>query len=436
MTLRQRSCSWLFTGILIACSLSVRAESIAQEPPLPNPLSLEQALELASVAHPEPDLVARQLDKAYAQQAVIDSDNNTQIYLELLPQEVKVTTTGDYTGDSYVSLRFKKKLYDFGYSEVRAAASDADIVRYKYQLSDALLQHRVEVVREFYSVILADLRYTFENEEMSQLYVKYDRLRERHSLGMISEVELLDAKNVYREQMDIRAACDNARRLTRQRLALRLNRPEQLPNDLVMPELPTTPLVVPDFQELYAIAVKQNPGLQSLLQEVKSKELSMQSQRAQFNPDISALIDLNEYERDLTSRSNIRVGLQFSMPIYPGGRDQALQRQAYAEFLASQSRLRQAEFNLREQLLKLVNRLETLKTEQQTAAERVILQDRVLDRQRAIYELEIQASMGNAMAKLTRAQWLEVKTAFDIALTQAQINALIGKPPTAVLVEK
>ena len=416
---------------LYAAYLVFYAGHLQAEPaPLPNPLSLQQVLDLADMSHPDLAIANSLLEKAYARQDIQSATDRLQVKLDLNPQLVKLTENGDIVGDSYASLSVTKKLYDFGYSDALTTASEADVEQFKQLLTQSRLQHRVDILRDFVAVILADMRYTFENEEMAQLYVKFDRLRDQHSLGMVSDVNMLDAQNIYREQLDIRDASDHQRRLTRQRLALRLNRPDQPVLELVMPTFAAAAEEIPEFSDLYTQAKQSNPGLLALQQNVRVMQEQLQAQKSQFNPSISANFDINEYERSLSSRADIRIGVQLTMPLYLGGKEQAVSRLAYANFLTSQSQLQRAEYTLREQLLELLNRLATLKIEQRTASERLTLQDMVLDRQRALYELEIQASMGTSMARLTRAQWLAAKVDIDIALTRAQIDALLGKPFT------
>jgi len=419
--------------ILICSTATVLSSTVTLATPdkesllIPDPLSLQQALNLASSTYPDIAIARGMLEKASARQALFEAENNVQINLDLTPQKIKLTTTGRITGDSYASLNIRKKLYDFGYTDSLGAARHAEINQYQHQLTQSNLQYQFEIVQSFYNVILADLRYTFENEEMSQLYVSFDRLNKRHTLGMISDVDMLNAKNLYREQLNIRTASEHQRRISRQRLALKLNLPEQLPGHLVMPKFRHKPLSIPDVSQLYIAATHSNPGILALRENVKTMQKTLSAQKARFNPSISAIVDLNEYERALRSRADIRIGLQLNVPIYLGGKKQAYSRLAYVEYLNSQQKLRQAEFALKEQLLVLTSRLQTLKVEQQTALERISFRDQVLDKQRALYELEIQASLGTTMANLTRAEWQAVRVQFEIKLTQIQIDALLGK---------
>ena len=432
MRYKNTSLRWQTGCIVISLffTLSLHAEQQNNQQPLPDPLSLKQALDLSMLTHPDLQIAFARLEKAYAQQAVQDSDQGIQVNLKIQPQWAKFTESGEKTGDSYANINITKKLYDFGYTRSLKRASESEIAHYKHQLRESLLQHRLNIIQAFYQVILADLRYTFDDEEMSQLYVKFDRMRERYQRGMLTEIKMLQAKNRYQEQLDIRTASGYQRQIARQQLALILNRPDQLPGEVIIPAISKPTLEMDDFKKLYAMLLNTNPRLKALRHKVKAMRNTLHAQKAQFNPTISAFIDINEYERSLSSSTDIRIGLQFNLPIYLGGKKQALGRMAYADFLTSRNQLRQLEYVLRGQLLELLSQLNVLKVSRQTANERVTLQDRTLDRQRALYELEIQANMGTALANITRAQLQATKVELNITLTLTQIDALLGKPFT------
>ena len=68
--------------------------------------------------------------------------------------------------------------------------------------------------------------------------------------------------------------------------------------------------------------------------------------------------------------------------------------------------------------------LELLKVEQQTARTRSDYRDLYLDRSRALYEMEAQVTLGDAMTKMTEAQWRAAKVEFDLAIAWARLDAM------------
>ena len=423
---------------LVLCLHDVAAE--AQDKPgveaLPNPLTLQQALLMAKETHPQRLLANDQLEQARMRREIRAADSGFKVNLELKPQIVKLSTDGSITGDSYLQLGVSKTVYDFGYLAAVDDAMSAEVRKFEHQYRQAQLQHQLEVMQAFFNVILADMRYTFENEEMSQLYVKYARLRDQHELGMLDEVAMLQAKNRYQEQLDIRNRSDTDRHFSRQHLALKLDRPQQLPQELVTPEYMQQGVNVPDFDETYKLLVGNNLLLLAMQENVNALQKQYQAEKNRYAPKLSIQFSFNQYERELAARSDLNAGLLLDVPLYLGGKKPATRNLAYQQYLAGRHQLQLTEYDLREKLLKLVHRLEQLKTELRTANERIQYQDRKLDRQRGFYELEIQATMGSSMADVTRAQWLLNKVLFDIMLTHAQLNVLLGRAPLTLIKEK
>jgi hypothetical protein len=64
--------------------------------------------------------------------------------------------------------------------------------------------------------------------------------------------------------------------------------------------------------------------------------------------------------------------------------------------------------------------------ERNAAKVRTAYRDLYLDRSRALYELEVKSDLGDAMTRVTEAQWLAAQVEFRLALTWARIDALTG----------
>jgi len=77
-------------------------------------------------------------------------------------------------------------------------------------------------------------------------------------------------------------------------------------------------------------------------------------------------------------------------------------------------------------VLDLVQELENLKVERNAAKVRTNYRDLYLDRSRALYELEVNSDLGDAMTRVTEAQWLAAQVEFRLALAWARLDALTG----------
>lgn len=421
------------TALLIAFGAHAGDAPAPANSPLPNPLTLEQAVALADAGHPALDAAAAALDATRARARAVEAGYGLDLRAEIRPWYADPAgdgappTGGDATGDSQAHLILTKPLYDFGKRKARSASARAQQAGGELSFLDARQRHRLEATRRFFDVLLADMRYMVDNEAMAHAYVNYDRVRQRHELGRISAVDMAEAETRYRDFLNRRAESDVGRRLTRASLAAALNRPTDLPADLIRPTLPGNDRKPPEYEELLNHVLAANPGLQAMRQELEAAEQAVQVARAGGRPQLDAEAQASAWERAFGARNSWQVGLNLRIPIYQGGRTGA----AVAESAAQRDRLRAevqlAEYRLRETTLALLQQLEVLQVQRESARIRSNFRDLYLDRSRAIYEMEAQVSLGDAMTRLTEAQWLAAQVEFELAMVWVRIDALQGR---------
>ena len=167
--------------------------------------------------------------------------------------------------------------------------------------------------------------------------------------------------------------------------------------------------------------------LTALEHAVLADKAALKATQQQFGPTLAAGLEMNEYERRLPGRSNASVGVTLRIPITNGGRSLAEAARATAQLSISQAKYDQAKYSLRQKLSNLLRRLQLLKYKRTTDELRLNSTALTMEKSRARYELEIQTTLGNTMAKYTLAEWLSAKNDFDMATTWAQIEILSGK---------
>jgi len=398
----------------------------ASRPPLPSPLTLGQALAQADQAHPDLDLAQAQVDQARARLFATEAESGTRAYLELAPERVEPSVGGGSVNDSHARVFISKRLYDFGRSRAHETAAATELAGREQTFLDARQQRRLEIMARFFDVLLADLRYAVDNENMAYEYVTFDKVRERHALGQVSDVDLLEAENRYREALIVRTESEKRQTTTRQQLALALNRPEDLPGELVRPELKND-REIPEYQVLAELARKSNPQLAALRKELDAARASVEAENARRRPTLNAEFEVADYQRAIGSRNDVRAALNLRIPLYQGGEDTAAIARAVAELQAREARLRKTEHDIRKLALDLVQELETLKVKREAARQRLAFRDLSLEQRRALYEMEVQTTLGDAMTRLTEAQWLAAKADFELALAWARVDTLTGK---------
>jgi len=400
----------------------------AQTPaPLPSPLTLGQALALADEPHPELDVARADIDRARARVQEQESRQGTRAYLDLIPEWVNPSAGGGGTNDSRARILLSKQLTDFGRTRSLESAAEDEVAGRELAFLDARQRRRLEIMARFFDVLLADLRYAVDNEEMAHRYVNYDKVRERHALGQVSEVELLDYENRYRESLITRTESQKRQSSARLRLAHALNRPDQLPGELIAPKLTVLDREIPDYKALSEDARKVNPVVAAQRKDTGAARAALNAERARSRPTLNAELEAAEYERTLSGRNDFRAGLSLRVPLYQGGEVDAAVARAAADLSAREARLRKVEHDLQQTVLDAVQELETLKVRREAAKQRVAFRDLYLDRARAIYEMEVQTSLGDAMVRLTEAQWLAAQADYQLALAWARVEALTGK---------
>ena len=117
--------------------------------PLPNPLSLQAALQLTDPSHPDILMVDAQLESAKANLMFVESQTGIKSYIDLVARQSKPTVSDEFIDDSYASLVINKTLYDFGQSRALEDSLSASVDSQEFRLIDARLQHQYEIMRRF-----------------------------------------------------------------------------------------------------------------------------------------------------------------------------------------------------------------------------------------------------------------------------------------------
>jgi outer membrane protein TolC len=418
---------WLAAAICLLVSPLAGADG--QPAPLPSPLTLDQALALADAAHPDLELARARVEAAQAGLLKAESNNGLRVEAGLTPQTAlpSLRTNDDFVNDSYARLLVQKPLYDFGRTASLTESARAEIAARELGYLDARQARRLEIMARFFDVLLADLRYSVDNEAMAESYVTFDKSRERHRLGQISDVDLLQLENRYQDRLVARTRGQKRQAQSRLQLAIALDRPDDLPSDLALPQFPGNDRPAPDYKVLYEMAQQKNPVLLALRRETEAAREQVAAERARRYPVLSAEGELAHYERDFASRSDVRAALNLRVPLWQGGEDSAAIGAAVARLHEVEAREKRAELDLRQAVLDLVQDLESLKVERNAARVRNAYRDLYLDRSRALYELEVRTDLGDAMTRVTEAQWQAAKVEFGLALAWARVDALTGQ---------
>jgi len=408
----------LFTGQLAAAALD----------PLPSPLTLEQALSLADQTHPERELADAALEQARAEQAGVDAADDLELQFSAALSAIDPSPVAEdqSNNDNWARLRLSKQLTDFGQTGHALAAADAARQGQSWHLLDVRQHRRLQVMSRFFDVLLADLEYARDNEAMSIAYVEMDRARNRHELGQVSDIALLELENTYQQARLRVTGSRQKQRITRSLLAVSLNRPDDLPADLIYPpELDPRPLQ--EIEDLTRQALAHNPALLALRSKVEAAEQRMQAAAKEDNPVLWAELEAAAYNRDLGGRNPLSASLVLEMPLFTGSRNQARIARERAHLQENRARLRAYELELRQQLLEQWLELQRLQIRREELVVTGDFRDLYLERSRTLYDLEIASDLGDSMSQVADLHLQRAANDLQIRLTRAKLDALAGR---------
>jgi outer membrane protein TolC len=395
--------------------------------PLPTPLTLEFALNLADSDHPDRSLADAALAQAEATKRLADSNDDLRVDLSaelraIEPSEIAIYQTHN---DSLARLKISKQLYDFGRTAHALEAAEADLESQRWRLLEVRQQRRLDVMARYFNVLLADLENARDTEALSIDYIRYDRARTKNELGRVSDVEMLELESRYQQARRKVTLSGNRQRITRSQLAISLNRPQDLPAELEVPVFEAADQVE-DVDELVATALTGNPGMQKLRAELQAAQKQLQASESERNPVVRAQLEAAAYERELGGRNPLTAALVLEVPLYQGSRIDADSAKQRARVQQKQAELVAYELALRQQVLDYWMELNQLRIAAEEISITADYRDLYLDRSRTLYELDLSSDLGDSMTQIADIQFQQAKNTYQIQLALAHLKALTG----------
>lgn len=398
--------------------------------PLPDPLTFEYAIQLASdVDHPRLMQMQARLLEADAELRQAQAGYALELDLRLEAARIepsKLATNQDQT-DSIASLQLRKPLYDFGQTGDKTEAAEELRRAVENDRNYVVQRRKIDISRYYFEVLLADLKYAWDNEDMSIAYIRYDQAQDRHALGEISDIELLSAQNSYEEVRHRRYVSESSQYLARVALAEAINRPGQLSSNLITPDFNRWQYELPESSLMLEQSLNQNPQLKLQNAQVSASYKRLESARKQNRPRLEAELEYAEYARDTSSRDDWRAELNLTIPLLEHEGMQAKIAKARANWLNDRSRLLELQADVRQRVLGLWQQIQLLKTQRQQRRVAMDLRELELDRNRAMYEMELKTDLGNAMVAVSEVRYLQAKTEFELALAWMELELMLGK---------
>jgi outer membrane protein TolC len=390
------------------------------------PLTLEEAL--ATVAAPHPDRMIAESDLALAR-ADRDQVASTQDF-RLFLDGALAGGEGEFGGwraNNLGRIVARKPLFDFGRSSQAVAAADQNVAASQTVLFHVQNLRRIDIMARFFDVLLADMQYAADNEFMAVAYVSWENAQDRFKVGQISQPELIKLEAEYQNSRERREASLKQVRSTRQKLAHAMYRPGNLPAELAEPDLPSNAMPVAEYESLLPWIMEKNPRVQILKSNLAAADARIAAMRAETNPMLDAEVVGADYNRISNTRDNISAGVVFLIPLYQGGRVDALVARELAYKERSAAELEKLKLELADSLLATLQEIEWLRSSGRVAADKQIeYRDWALERSRAEYELELKTNLGTSMADTQVAALRRKQVEYQLALALARLEAMSG----------
>jgi outer membrane protein TolC len=393
-------------------------------------LTLEKAL--ASVEAMHPDLLAAQADRnaAMADRDIAASRTDSSINFEGILRSGSVSVSpNNILPDNSVRLTARKTLYDFGRSSAAVQASISELNAREADLVTAKERRRLEVMSRYFDVLIADMQYTADNELMAVVYVGFDQGKDNFAAGKISSVDLAALESHYQDTLVKRTLSAQRQRITRALLANAMNRPGDLPGDLLEPKLEGNSRLLPEYDTLISIMLENNPRLLAQREMLAASQQRLASLRAEYRPTLDAEIQAADYSRTALTRDNLSAGLILSWPLYQGNRADSRVAKEFSQLNKVQASLEKLKMDLTQSLLETYLEIVQLQSSGRAAAlKQVEHRDLVLERSRGLYEMELKSNLGTSMTDTVEANLRVRRTEYQLALDFTRLEAMLGKP--------
>ena len=389
-------------------------------------LTLEEALATVAAPHPDRQIAESDLALARADRDQVASTQDFRLFLD----GTLAGGQGEHLGwraNNLGRIVARKPLFDFGRNSQATAAADQEVAARQTDLFHVQNLRRIDIMARYFDVLLADMRYAADNEFMAVAYVSWDNAQDRLKVGQISQPELIKLEAEYQDSRQRREASLQSMRSTRQRLAHAMFRPGNLPTELAEPVLKGNAQPVAEYESLLPWVMEKNPRVQALHSQVAAADARIAAVRAERNPMLDAEVVGADYSRISNTRDQISAGLLFLIPLYQGGRVDALVARELAQKERSAAELEKLKLELADALLATLQEIDWLRSSGRTAADKQIeYRDWALERSRAEYELEMKTNLGTSMAETQVAALRRKQVDYQLALALARLEAMSG----------
>lgn len=396
-------------------------------------LTLAEVLAHAEDVHPDLELARAQYEAARADQQLAESLRDFRITLEAALRGGRNTLTDDYSPDHLARISVRKTLWDGPRYEAQTEAARLASEARSLQMLSTLSKRRLTLMSRFFDVLLGDLQHAADTELMAVRFVRWDDAKHRFELGELSAAQLAELEYEFQELRLRQQQSERRARERRALLAAAMNRPDELPAELVDPAFPNNDRPLPDFNLLLAAMLENNPTLRMQRHLLAASSKRLLGLRADNQPILEFEAEASAYSRDSTTRDSLRAGINLIWPLYTGRQRDARLAREQAAFHGLQAEYDKLLLDLRQSLYETWQEIQYLRDVVRRAAKvEADYRDLALERARAEYELELRTNLGTSMAETQLAKLRQRAVEYQLALAWERLEGLIGGPVDAI----
>ena len=415
------------TTALVLCLVNM---SVVMSDPLPDPLTLQHAIEMAGdVQHYQ--IIEAEASMMEAQSLVEQAEASlgfkAQLEIEAAYIEPSRIALDQSSNDSRISLRMTKPVYNFGSSTEDIQAAQTEQIALQNHMPYLIGLRKIDIAKQFFEVILSDLKYAWDNESMAVEYIRFESAQDRHALTQVSDVELLEAENNYMEILHQRQLSEINQRHSRAILAELLNRPTELPSNLKFPVLDFSNNQIIDYPELLGKVKLSNPQILLAKKQLQAASQRVSAAGKKFGPRLDAEFEVSDYARVAGSHDDWRAQLNLVVPLYENSSIKKDISIARAAWLKQRANLLNTEMSLRKRVLALWQKINVLSQRRKQLETSQEFRELNLDKSRALYEMEVQTNLGSSMVAISEIQYKKAKNDFELFLAMMQLRLLSGE---------
>lgn len=397
-----------------------------QAQPLPNPLTLGQALEVSKTQN----LLQKQqqVDVELSQSRLSQLDDTYKPQAKLDLQLAKRAEFSNGTNNSHAFLHLSQVLFDEN-TQIQQHDKQSNLATEKFKLQQLQKEKQIAVMRAFFDVVLADMRYETILEELALSAIREGRVRDDYDIQYASEVALLEKQTQTQINVGKRIEAQAEQITTRAKLAQVLGIAyENRPDDLVKPSFKHLfDKQIDEFEAWQAKLVKNNPSLLNMERVLASLKKQRQNELDNREILISSNARLGEqgYQRDKNGKW--RLGLNLSMPLGQSDKQKRKVAELALSIKKQQLAIEQFKEQINQQALEYWLKLRTLQQLNKSLVIELDYRDLYLEKARANYEMQIKSDIGFAMTNYTDSEWKLAKNEFDYVITLAKLKQLVGE---------